>query len=219
MRPLRPHATAPIPESSWKELEAARREREALLAKRTRTGEELQALERALAQAVEQDRLELAKAERRAARNGKDVRDPGQDALLVAEERVADVRRRAEALEVALAEHDDELIRLLESRRAAWTDELEQETERARQELRARLEAWVAARADLAELYARTRWLAGYPNARFVVLDHPLLGLSAPHGGPYQWFEVLAAVRADADPPQPIKLAAGAVATPRLTAA
>ena len=63
--------------------------------------------------------------------------------------------------------------------------------------MRAALEAYAAAQAQLRDVYAVRHWLTRYPDDQFRPAAGGQLPIRAQHGGWYGWGEVLGALRAE----------------------
>jgi hypothetical protein len=112
-------------------------------------------------------------------------------------------QHRHDALGEALAQAEGDLEALVDEHRATWLAEAQAAREDARDDLRAAIDALAAARLRLAERVALADWVEHFPEvATFRVHEGgPMPPLVAPHGGPPSWSEVLAALRAMAEPP------------------
>jgi hypothetical protein len=111
------------------------------------------------------------------------------------------------AFEIALDEQERTIVELIEKHRARWIAKLNGEMNAARERFRAALTELHAARDDLTTRERLVPWLEQFPSsAKFRAGSRRRVNLlQAPHGEPYAWNEVLHALRADAEPHEPIQ--------------
>lgn len=164
------------------------------------TAAKLAELERRRPEAVEADRAAYAAA----IRDGKP--DPGTKAVDRLDAELVATRRRSEALAVAVATAQAELVATVEARRGPWGAAIDRQVAKDRDELAKAVEALAAARDKLAESLSLAGWLSRFPNKTAWMPPAALAGvrgLEAPNGDPYPWALVLGALRRYGEPPAP----------------
>ena len=164
--------TMKIPETRFKELEKARDQYERLLAARMEERERLRELERERTDAVRRDRERLGAA----IRDGR--ADPGDTLVRKADEKIAAQKRRVEAVSVGLEQLEQEILKLVARNRERWRAEAEEEIAKARDELEAKLDAYLAARRAVTEFEVVTTFLdqfASKPSRSFDPFDRPIV--------------------------------------------
>jgi len=185
------------PALPWPELDDLRSTRDRVEGEQRETAATLRRLDGERREAVTADRRALGAA----IVNGR--KEPEDTAVAKCDAQILAARRRAEALEQALIEVDGKLTTLVEERREAWLAEQDETVSVRREELRAALATYLAARHQLAQAYAVRRWIATFPSKSYSPTDPPLLALKSPAGEPYYWAAIAAALEADVDPPAP----------------
>lgn len=157
---------------------------------------------------LENDRPAAVEADRRAyadaIRAGK--ADPGTKAVERLDADLTATRRRSEALAVAVAAAQEELVSTVEARRAAWGAEIDRRVAKDRAEVSKAVEALGAARDKLSESLSLAGWLSRFPLKTAWMPPSALAhvpGLTSPNGDPHPWPVVLAALRRYGEPPAP----------------
>lgn len=182
----------------WDDLNKVIAEYKVLLRHRKAAGQRLGAVARAQEQAVRKD-LEALKE---ALLAGKD--DPGPVHEEKAKKEAEAARRRYDALDLALEDAERKLIDVIDAHRDEWVAEVEAQEEKAREEFELVVEELSAKRSRLAFRRGMKYWLQRFPDQpsfRFGV--GPVRALTAPHGDPYMWDQVVSALLNEAQPSQP----------------
>ena len=133
--------------------------------------ERLRELERERTDAVRCDRERLGAA----IRDGR--ADPGDTLVRKADEKIAAQKRRVEAVS-GLEQLEQEILKLVARNRERWRAEAEEEIAKARDELEAKLDAYLAARRAVTELEVVTTFLdqfASKPSRSFDPFDRPIV--------------------------------------------
>jgi hypothetical protein len=130
--------------------------------------------------------------------------EPGDEAVAAVDDEMEAVRRRHEAIGVAIRAVEDELGALLAEHGPEWAEKRAADADTAREEARTTLEAHVDATRRLTVLEAEVRFLRSFPDAKAWKTREPRLpGLVGRNGDPYTRAEVHDALAAALDPPQP----------------
>jgi hypothetical protein len=196
VRTLADPATARV---SWPEYEERRAEYVALEGKLAETDGELRRHADARAAAEAADRGAYAAA----IRDGNP--DPGPAHFAAWEAKHHELRRRSDALAEALTRVEAELAATLAEHEPGYRAAVRRAEEAARKRYAAAVEAMV----ELREPYLAAievgltldAILAGHSGKATTARRHRLLGLAQPNGEPYAFGAVVAALRADASPP------------------
>jgi hypothetical protein len=189
---LTPFRLPPI-EMAWDELKGPIKEYRKLVSDRHLALTRLGKLENDRARAVEADRRALAKA----LRAGGD--DPGDSAVEKIDKDMANTRRQVEALEIAIEEAEQELIGVVDENQAAWIENVEDEIAGVSQDYLAAVDALEAARERLSSSVGLKRFLHTFPEHGYTSGHWPVFGLIARSGEPFNWDEVVEALRKDAE--------------------
>ena len=187
-----------LPNTDWPELQERVDEHQRLVRERKVTGTRIDVLIQEREKAAHADREALAQA----IRDGK--KEPSTSAVEKVEKEIAACNRRLEALDVALGHAEDDLIGCLDQHRDDWTDEARQVLDKARAAYAEHVEALATIRKNVSERFSLVYWLHNFPDNDHTYRVRPshVPGLTAPHGGPYTFEEVLNALRTDANPPK-----------------
>lgn len=180
----------------WDELNAVTEEYKKLLRERRVAGRRMGATANALENAIRKD-LEALKE---ALVAGKP--DPGPKNEEKAKKEAEAAKRRYEALDLAIEDVEVKLIEVIDEHRDEWVEEIEGQEEKARELFALTLEQLTSNRNRLAIRRGLKYWLQNFPaQPSFRIAVSPVRGLTAPHGDPYPWDEVMAALTAEAAPP------------------
>ena len=200
-----------LPDTEWPELQEAVDEYRKLQAARKAAAGELDKLTNDLGRAVQQDRAAHAAA----IREGKP--DPGGKAVEKIEKDIIACKRRYEALDVALEDAEIELLDVRDKNNERWLEEIDGSLGQVREEYEGAIDALVEKRLALARSQSLRRWVVNFPaqaSYRFVVPG--VRKIVSPNGEPYFFNEIESALRADANPPQPVEIPWGMAATKSL---
>ncbi len=184
-----------IPATSWQPLERERATLERLNGELRTARQNFYDLRAKREQAALEDRRALAEALRAG------TREPRADRVAKLDAELAAATERIAALEFAIGETENVVAGVVEEHRAEWQRDAEKRLEAAQRQYVEAVEALAAARGTIAERQALLTWLRGFP-ARYIVRHRPLHELRL-HGEPMGWEGVIAALRADAQPPEP----------------
>jgi hypothetical protein len=148
---------------------------------------------------IEADRRQYAEAIRRG------EEEPGPVELNRFEKQLADARRRAEGLAMAVSDAEGELLQVVEERRAAWGADIDRAVEKNRAAVGKAVAALETAVAELSASLTTRLWIDTFPN-KIATLRPPaatsaVAGLISRSGEPYSWPEVAAALRSFGQPP------------------
>jgi len=174
-----------------KPVAKAAAEHVALVAREQSAATALLALENARRSAVDADRDAYAAA----LRAGK--ADPGTPKTVEYDAEIVKAHRLVEGLTTAVASSTDEVLAAVARARPTW----QADTARAEVEARTRyleaIDALDRARTCLVEARSVGAWLEGPADSRYKTWSPPVRGLPAPHGGPTNFGDVIAALTAD----------------------
>lgn len=182
------------PESRvWDELKNPTAEYRKLVSDRHLAYTRLGKLENDRKRAIERDRLALAKALREGGE------DPGDAAVEKIDKDTANTRRIIEALELAIEAAEQELIEVVDDHKSTWLADVDTELDGDAQEYLAAIEQMEAARTKLTESVALKRFLSTFPEHGYNPGHWHVFGLIARNGDPFNWGEVVEALRKDAE--------------------
>jgi ribosomal 50S subunit-associated protein YjgA (DUF615 family) len=182
------------PESeAWDELKGPVKEYRKLVSDRHMALTRLGKLEADRRRAVERDRQALA----RALRDGKP--DPGDKSVEKIDTDMANTRRTVEALEIAIAEAEVDLIGVVDEHKDGWVGDVDERIEESTVAYLAAVEQVEATRTTLTEAVALKRFLHTFPDHGYAPGHWPVFGLIAPNGDPFRWDQVVDALRKDAE--------------------
>jgi hypothetical protein len=182
------------PSSPWAALNEAGDAYRKLVQERSVTGRRLSGLEGERARAIEQDRIEYAKA----LKEGKG--DPGNKRVEKLEKEIAACRRRLTALEEAIDMATDDLIATIDEHRDKWAEEVGEALTATRQAYAEAVEALAEARAKVDTKHALLSFILGFPEHEITyrVRGSFVGALKAQNGDPYYFAQVVDALRTDA---------------------
>lgn len=135
--------------------------------------------------------------------------DPGSRSVEKAAKRLADARRRREALGRAAEKSYGELAEVVREHRAAWLAGLVDRQARERRVFAEKLDELEAAYSALAGSVGLERWVAGFPEAKLAPAAMTVDGLRSPNGDDYPAAAVFAGFRgflADREPERQAEL-------------
>lgn len=182
------------PESAlWEELKEPVKEYRKLVSDRHVALTRLAKLENDRTRAIEADRRALAKA----LREGKE--DPGDKSVEKIDKDMASTRRVVESLEIAIEEAEAELIGVVDEHQADWLTATDDEIDAVAQDYLAAVDALEAAREKLTASVGLKRFLNTFPEHGYTAGHWPVFGLLGRNHEPYQWDQVIEALRKDAD--------------------
>jgi hypothetical protein len=187
-----------LPDTEWPELQKAVSAYRDLFKEKRVAAARLGTLNDERVKALEADRAALAKA----IRTGK--ADPGSDAVEKIDKEIEVCKRRYEALDVAIEDVEMELLDVLAEHREAWLEDVEKSVATASRRYEKTIEPLNKARLELAQARSLRRWLTNFPETEhsFREVIPSVRNLMAPSGDPYGWAQVVAALQADAIPPE-----------------
>jgi hypothetical protein len=146
--------------------------------------------------AVRADRAALAKA------IAAGEAEPDDSAVAAIDLELEAMRRRHEALSVAIKTTEDELAATLDSNRGQWTSKLAALVDEKREAAKQAFTAYVTAAQTLVELEGAARFVQSFPDGRAVKLREPRLpGLLGRNGDPLGRSQVHVALAAALEPP------------------
>jgi hypothetical protein len=182
------------PSSPWDELNEAGDAYRKLVQERSVTGRRLSGLEGERSRAIEQDRIEYAKA----LKEGKG--DPGGKKVEELEKKIAACKRRLTALEEAIDMATDDLIAVIDEHRDEWAEEVWAEFAATREGYAQAVEALEEARAKVDTKHALLSFVLGFPEeeSTYRVRGSFVAALRAQNGDPYYFSQVVDALRTDA---------------------
>lgn len=190
-------------DTAWPELdELSARYRELIKEERVRN-ERIRTLEEQREGAIRRDTQAMAAQ----LRQGKTAK-PDSSAVEKVEKEIGETRRELEAYDLAIDECEAELVDLVEAHKQEWLEEVEGRLAASRGIYRETIDKLDGARWSVAGVLALRRFLNGFPEdgtKSYLVLQSPLRDLRAPHGDPYHWDKVIAALHADTEDPEPPK--------------
>jgi hypothetical protein len=184
--------------TGWEELDAVTEEYRGLLRHKRAAARRMGATVRAQEEAVRKDLDALKEAI--VAGNP----DPGPKHEEKAKKEAEAAKRRYEAIDLAIEDVEIKLIDLIDANRDEWIEEMETKEEKAREVFALAIDELGAHRMRLAYRRGLKYWLQNFPEqASFRFAIGPVLKLTAPHGDPYMWDQVLDALKSEADPAPP----------------
>ncbi len=187
---IRPLALPPV-EHLPKAVAKVAAEHATLVEREQAAAQTLLTLENARRVAVNADRDAFAQA----LRTGKD--DPGTPKTAEYDAEIAKARRLAEGLTTAVAASTDEVLAAVARARPAWQVDAAQREVDARTRYLEAVDALNRARGALVQARSVGAWLEGPADSRYKTWSPPVRGLPAPHGGPTNFGDVVAALAGD----------------------
>lgn len=188
---LTPFQLPPV-DAVWDELKGPIKEYRKLVSDRHVARTRLGTLENQRARAIESDRRALAKALREGGE------DPGDKAVEKIDKDLANTRRLIESLEVAIYDAEAEMIAVVDEHQAEWLENVDDEIEVVSHEYLAAVDALEAAREKLTASVGLKRFLHTFPEHGYSSGHWKVFGLIAQNGDPFDWGQVVEALRRDA---------------------
>ena len=183
-----------VPRTEWPELEKAKEDYGRLLQERKVTGSRVSALQRDREKTERADATALAKW----LKEGKKGKEPESKEVEKIDKEIAACERRLVALEEALDDAEADLIEVVDEHRSEWKPRAEKELESAYAVYAEVVEALARAHEAVSAKLGLRSWLRDFPEeASYKPRGMLLPALRAPHGDPYMFDEVMAALRAD----------------------
>jgi hypothetical protein len=189
---LTPFQLPPL-DAVWDELKGPIKEYRDLVSKRHVAQTRLGTLENQRARAIEADRRALAKALRAGGE------DPGDKTVEKIDKDLANTRRQIESLEIAIYDAEADLVAIVDEHQAEWLANTDDEIEVVAQEYLVAVDALEAAREKLTASVGLKRFLYSFPEHGYTSGHWKVFGLIGQNGDPFDWMQVVAALRRDAE--------------------
>ena len=188
-----------LPPTEWPEMQKAKENYERLKAEQRAAQQRLGSLRRKREQAVEADRIALAKALKEGADEPTEAKVDQIDKELLAR------NRRLEALERALDDAEADVLAVVDEHRDEWLEEVSATVDAAYEKYAEAVEAFAAVTDSVYSAWALWRWVKFFPDEEmsYRVRAGHVAGLMTPSGDPYTTSQVLDALRQDAVRPAP----------------